>query len=277
MKFDLFESVKEKILIVAHRGVSGGNIPCNILPAYETALLQGADMVEVDVDMTSDGRLVIFHPGMEKAHLGIDTRVSEMTFEEVKMCRYLNYDRVPTQFGIYTFDEVFEALRGRCYINVDKFWGHPREIYKAIKRHGMLDQVLVKSSPDEEVLRVLYDVAPELPYMAIVRDEHPMHRELMKSGINYVGAEVLFDSEDKEVASDRFVKMMHGDGKIVWTNAIIYDNAVQLTAGHSDDTAISGDPECGWGWHARFGSDIIQTDWPIMLKSYLEKNGLLYR
>ena len=38
MKFDLFESAKDHTLIVAHRGVAGGNIPCNTLPAYETAV-----------------------------------------------------------------------------------------------------------------------------------------------------------------------------------------------------------------------------------------------
>ncbi len=277
MNFNLHNSTKEKILIVAHRGTFGGNIPCNILPSFETALLQGADMIELDVDMTIDGRLVVFHPGMERPHLGIDTRVAEMTWEEVSKLRYVNYDDTPTQFGLNTFDEVLEALKGRCYINVDKFWGHPKEIYEAIKRHGIQEQVLVKSKPSEEVLRVLSEVAPELPFMPIVKREHPMHEALMRSGINYVGAEVLFPTEDFEVASEEFINRMHADGKIVWVNAIIYNYKSQLAATHSDDTAICGNPELGWGWLARRGFDIIQTDWPIMLKNYLESNNLLYR
>ncbi|MBR2612857.1 MAG: hypothetical protein IKC72_07290 [Clostridia bacterium] len=44
MKFDLRETARDHIIIVAHRGTPGGNIPCNTLPAYETALLQGADL-----------------------------------------------------------------------------------------------------------------------------------------------------------------------------------------------------------------------------------------
>lgn len=44
MKFDLQAAVKEKVFVVAHRGVSGGNIPCNTLTAYEIALKQGADL-----------------------------------------------------------------------------------------------------------------------------------------------------------------------------------------------------------------------------------------
>ncbi len=38
MKFNLQESAKDHRLIVAHRGVAAGNIPCNTMPAYEIAL-----------------------------------------------------------------------------------------------------------------------------------------------------------------------------------------------------------------------------------------------
>ncbi len=277
MHFCLQDSAKEKILIVAHRGTFGGNIPCNVIPAYETALRQGADMIEVDVDMTADGTLVIFHPGMESSHLGIDRRISEMTDAEVATCRYVNYDRVPTQFGIETLDDVLETFKNRCYINVDKFWGHPREIYAAIKRHGMVDQMLVKSAPSDAVLDALAEVAPELPFMPVVKSTHPLHERLMNSGLNYIGAEVLFDSENAEVASPAFLERMHRDGKLVWVNSIIYDHKVQLAAAHSDDTALCGDPDFAWGWLARHGFDIIQTDWPLMLKNYLEASRLLYR
>ncbi len=265
------------MLICAHRGTFAGNIPGNTIPSFETALLQGADMIELDVDMTADGRLVIFHPGMETRHLGVDVTIGHLTWDEVRALRYVNYERNPTQFGIHLFDEVFEAFKGRCYINVDKFWGHPKEIYEAIRRHGMIEQVLVKSDPAPEVLRVLAEVAPELPFMPIVRDTHPLHATLMASGLNYVGAEVLFTSEDVEVASDTFMDRMHRDGKLMWGNAIIYNYKRQLSAGHSDDTAICGDPEAGWGWLARHGFDLIQTDWPIMVHNYLDGCGLLYK
>ena len=49
MSFNLIEKSKENIIIVAHRGSSGGNIPCNTMAAYEIALRQGADMIEADV------------------------------------------------------------------------------------------------------------------------------------------------------------------------------------------------------------------------------------
>ncbi len=273
----LSELAKERCILVAHRGVSGGNIPCNTLTAYEIALRQGADMIEIDVEMSADGKLFIFHPGMESVHLWCPERLPHLTAEEISHLRYVNFDRTPTQFGVATLDEVLERFGNRCFINVDKFWGHPKEIYETIKRYGLLDKVVVKSSPSEKVLSVLEEVAPDIPFMPIVRDTHPLHKELMKKKIRYVGAEVLFRSEDVEVASREFIDMMHRDGKLVWANAIIYNYREQLSAGHSDDRSLTENPADGWGWLARQGFDLIQTDWVQMAREYLIQTGELYR
>lgn len=273
----LFELAKQHIITVAHRGVAGGNIPCNTFTAYETALKQGADMIETDVDISADGTLIVFHPGMEKPHLGIDRRLNTLPYAEIESLRYTNQDGVPTQFGIERFEELLCCFGGRCYINVDKFWDNPEAIYEAVKKAGATDKVLVKSHLSDTVLHTLERVAPDLPFMPIVRDSHPRHAELMERNVNYVGAEVLFASEEAEVASDSFISAMHGDGKLVWVNSIIYNYKTQLAAGHSDDTALSEDMDKGWGWLADKGFDIIQTDWPGMLVEYLKQTGRYFK
>ena len=277
MNFDIKKTTSEHILIVAHRGVAGGNIPCNTMTSYETALKQGADMIETDLDFTSDGKLVIFHPGMEKHHLGIEGSIEKMPWDEVKKLRYVNGDDTPTQFGILTFDELLEAFKGRCYINIDKYWGNPEKIYKAIKAHGMVEQCLVKSALSDDVIKVLEELSPELPFMPIVKEVHPQHEALMKKKINYIGAEVLFKTEDSLMCSPEFIDMMHKDGKLVWVNSIIYNYKDQLAAEHSDDTSLSESMDKGWGWLADKGFDMIQTDWPLMLTNYLKETGKYYR
>ena len=277
MSFNLFESSKKNVLVVAHRGACGGNIPCNTLASYGIAVKQGADMIEVDVEMSTDGKLFVFHPGMEPWHLFHRDRISRMSSADIAQLRYVNTDCVKTQFGINTFDEILDAFKNKCYINVDKFWGHPKEIAAAIRRHNMEDQILVKSSLSDRVLSVLEEVAPDIPFMAIVRNNHDAHESLMKRGIHYIGAEVLFESETAEVASHAFVERMHRDGKLVWANSIIYDCREQLAAGHSDDTALTESEEKGWGWLADRGYDFIQTDWPLMLINYLKSANKYYR
>ncbi len=277
MKFDLRATALEHIIIAAHRGVSCGNIPCNTIPAFEAALKQGADMLEADLSLTADGKLVIFHPRMEPVHLKTDLRIPDLTLEEVKKLRYYNYDDAETQFGVVPFDDFLENFKNRCYINVDKFWGAPKEIYEAVKRHKMQDQILVKSKLSKGVLPILEEIAPDLAFMPIVTEEHPRHAELIRKNINYVGVEVLFSNEQSAVANEAFVKQMHADGKLVWVNSIIYDHNTQLTAGHSDDSALCQSMEYGWGWLADRDFDIIQTDWTSLLVGFLKSTNRFYR
>ena len=150
MEFDLKRLAKEKLIMVAHRGIWGGNIPCNTIAAYEIALKQGADMIEVDVDASADGQLFIFHPTMEAAHLHRQVSIPKLPASEVRKLRYVNVDDTETQFGLETLDDVLENFKGRCYINIDKFCNNPVKIAQAIRRHGMSEQILVKTSPSSQ-------------------------------------------------------------------------------------------------------------------------------
>ena len=277
MNFNLREKAKENIIVVAHRGAAGGNIPCNTMASYEIALKQGADMIEVDVSCSKDEKLFLFHPGMEKEHLKIRGSLKRKNFSDIQKLRYVNPDDTPTQFGIASFDDFLEHFKGRCYINIDKFWDNPEKIYEAINRHGMSEQMLVKSKVNKKVFTVLEELCPTLPYMPIVNGTHPEHERLLKKNINYVGVEAVFASDGMEVASDEFVERMHKDNKLVWINSIIFDYKEQLAGGHSDDTALTVSEDYGWGWIADKGADFIQTDWTMMLVDYLKRSNKYYR
>ncbi len=277
MEFDLRQKAKENIIVVAHRGAAGGNIPCNTLAAYEIALKQGADMIEVDVSCSKDGKLFLFHPGMERAHLNRFLSLGHLNLDVIKKMHYVNYDKTATQFTIADFDDFLEQFKGRCYINIDKFWDNPQKIQEAITRHGMTEQMLVKSSLSDKVLGVLEEVAPELPFMPIIRKNHLAHERLLRSNINYVGVEILFKSDEDELASDAFLEKMHKDNILCWANTIIYNYKEQLAGGHSDDSALTQSEDYGWGWIADKGFDCMQTDWPMMLVDYLKRTDKYYR
>ncbi|MBQ1862516.1 MAG: glycerophosphodiester phosphodiesterase family protein [Clostridia bacterium] len=274
---DLYQAAQERIIITAHRGVSGGNIPCNTIAAYDAAVAQGADMIEIDASLSADGTLFSFHPGMEGAHLGKSCRIPEMHDDEIRQLRYVNYDRASTECGLCTLDEIFERYKNKCFINVDKFWDHPQKISELIRKHNMKDQIVVKTGPSKEMLDIIEQYAPDIAYLALISKNDGTHEELKKRKINYIGAEVLFSSEESELCSEEFIEKMHADRKLVWVNSIIYDYHAQLSARHSDDTAIACDPEYGWGWLADRKFDIIQTDWTLALRLFLEKTGRRYK
>lgn len=274
MHFDLQHDALSRTLITAHRGVWGGNIPGNTLAAFEIALQQGADMIELDVSNSIDGELYVFHPGMEPVFLHMhDKLLSDIPSSEIQKLSFLNGDATPTQFGINTFDEALETLKGRCYINVDKFWNNVDLIVKAIRRHNMMDQILVKTPPNEDVYRYLEEKAPDVNYMAILRNHDDQSEQLIKRGMHYVGAEVLFETEDSEFASNAYIERMHKAGLLVWANAIVYNHKAVLAAGHNDDISVVGRMDEGWGWLLNKGYDIIQTDWPMMLKHYMNQRA----
>ena len=273
MHFDLQHDALSRTLITAHRGVWGGNIPGNTLASFEIALRQGADMIELDVSNSSDGELFVFHPGMEHVFLHSDRELPDVTASEIRELRFRNSDSTPTQFGINTFDEALEALKGRCYINVDKFWNNVDAIVKAIRRHNMMDQILVKTRPDENVYRYLEENAPDVNYMVILKDHDDQSEQLLKRKLHYAGAEVLFANEESELASSSYVERMHKAGLLVWVNAIVYNHKTVLTAGHNDDISVVGRMDEGWGWLLDKGYDIIQTDWPMMLKAYINQRN----
>ena len=279
MSFNLIEKSKENIIVVAHRGAPGGNIPCNTMAAYEIALKQGADMLEVDLNCSLDGQLFLFHPMMESAHLDKPILLNTLPMSLIKKMHYVNYDNAPTQFGITTFDDFLETFKDRCFINIDKFWSNPEKIYNAVKRHGMTDQILVKSQlkKDGKVLDMLENLAPELAFMPIVHESYDQHDEIKKRNINYVGVECCFKQDNAEVASEEFLEKMHRDDILVWANSIVFSYKAQLAGGHSDDTALTESEEKGWGWLADRGFDMIQTDWPGMLIDYLKKTDRYYK
>ena len=276
MKFDIRETAAERVILCAHRGVWGGNIPCNNILAYDIAIAQGADMVEIDVTRAGDGELFIFHPQMEPVQLRRNIDIRKMSTAEIRELRYVNYDGAPTEIGLNTLDEVLEHLKGRCYINIDKFGDNPAEIIEKVKRHDMKDQIILKCAPKPEQLAIIEKYAPDIQFLPVISADNGVHEKLKHMDINYIGSELLFATEDTECGSAAYRDMLHRDGKLCWVNSIVYDYHAVLSAKHSDDTALAGDPEFGWGWCAD-NFDIIQTDWIGALSAYLEKTGRRFR
>ena len=271
---NMMEMIREKkILLVAHRGVCGGNIPCNSLQAFQAAINMGADMVELDVENSADGELFLQHPGMEKVHLRMQDSIRTFPAEMVENFRLSNWDLTPTEWHIPRLEEAFQLLKGKCLINIDKFWNNPKTIAELIRKYDMADQILIKTENKKEYLDAVEEYAPDIPYMTIAREVDDTFDDIMRRNINYVGNEVLFKTEDSPFATKAYVDEMHANGKIVWVNGLVYNYKDVLAAHHNDDISMYDDPEKGWGWLADRGYDMIQTDFLLPCRLFLESTG----
>lgn len=71
--------------LYAHRGLHGGDVPENSLAAFSRAVEAGYG-IELDVQLTRDGFLVVHHDASLKRVCGADLRICDITFEE--LCRH---------------------------------------------------------------------------------------------------------------------------------------------------------------------------------------------
>lgn len=267
----IWENVKRKgsPLLVAHRGVCGANIPCNTLTAYKIALMQGADVVEIDVSKSKDGVFYVFHPGMEHVFLKSD-HLSTLDSSEIDQLVLYNQDSVKTSYHVPRLKEVLMLLKDKCYINVDKFWidieGISREIYEC----GVEKQCIVKTEINDTYMTQLKEHASELMFMPLVWGKDEVVPKLQEIGVNVIGAEILFGKESDECISDEYIKSMHDRKLLIWVNAIIYNEEAVISAYHTDDISFKESPDKGWGWLLDKKVDLIQTDWLLMLKQYID-------
>lgn len=72
-----------RILLAAHRG-DRKTCPENTMPAFEKALAFGADMIETDIHMTSDGELILMHDRNTKRTTGHHGLTDQMTLSEIQ-------------------------------------------------------------------------------------------------------------------------------------------------------------------------------------------------
>lgn len=106
-------------VIFGHRGASA-HAPENTLAAFELALEQGADAIELDVTLTADGHVVVIHDATVDRTTGAHGKVREMKLADLRtldagsfMSSRFSGEKIPL------LAEVFEAVGKRTFINVE--------------------------------------------------------------------------------------------------------------------------------------------------------------
>lgn len=96
---------------IAHRGAKG-YLPENTLPAFAKALEMGAYGIELDVHLSKDGQIFVFHDEHTERLTGCEGLFSEMSAAEIR-------DLKVGGFAIPSLQEVMDLLRGRCLLNIE--------------------------------------------------------------------------------------------------------------------------------------------------------------
>lgn len=259
---------KQGVLVAAHRGTCGGHIVENTTSAYACAISHRADIIEMDVSRSSDGVLYMFHDGNEKRLLGVDQNIKTMTSRQIDRFTYLSPNAEVTTARVNRLEDALAFLKGKALINLDRSWNIMEYVLPVIEKYSMMDQVIIKTNSDTHLLKHIARMP--FSFMCIPKVETAAEIErVLSCGLNVAAMEMLYEDEQSELLDPALHAQLHAMGILLWSNAIRIKEDWNRSAHHDDNGAILDNPDVHWGWLIERGFDIIQTDWPLLLKMYI--------
>ncbi len=164
--FSLSDDIIAETQITAHRG-SSRSAPENTMAAIAAAVEEMADYVEVDVQLTKDGVIVLGHDANLKRVAGVNRSMASLTWEEIQALEVGSWfspefagERIPL------LEEVLDFCKGKISLNIEiKNLGKesqlPERVVRLIREKDMEEQCVVTSTSLEYLERVKL-LAPEL-------------------------------------------------------------------------------------------------------------------
>ena len=157
-----------RIILAAHRG-DKKRFPENTMPAFDAALRFGADMIETDVHMTSDGHLVLIHDRSLKRTTGVDGLTDKTALADIRSLdagSWFSPDFINTP--VPTVEEFITLIKNSDMLINWELKDYPKEVGYAfafetadrlidtIKRHGLEERSMINSFSDR-VLEHVYN------------------------------------------------------------------------------------------------------------------------
>ncbi len=153
-------------LIIAHRGASA-DAPENTMAAFSLALEHEADGFELDVQLSSDGELVVFHDYTVGRMTNGKGRVSDLTLKQLQALDMPEDQRIPT------LRELFDRFGNEPLYNIEiKVEGDSggrieTAVVNCIQSYSLENRVLV-SSFNHSIVRHFRQLLPEQIPVALI-------------------------------------------------------------------------------------------------------------
>jgi len=240
---------KHKLIVIAHRG-SHLKFPENTLAAYEEAIKEGADYVEIDLRTTKDGHLVIMHDESTTRMTGKKGLIKDLNYSEIRDLKIKSNDKVDTTtYRIPDFRSVLNLCKGKINIYLDFKEADVAESYRLIKEAGMQNNLVVYLNKEEQYGQ-WKKVAPRIPLMASLPEN-----------MNISQLNTLLDKRPVDIVDNAYnnetVNLMHKRTIAVWVDVQGNDEGPEK-----------------WEKSLKQGVDGLQTNHPEKLIEYLEEKGI---
>lgn len=133
--------------LIAHRGYHNNKkgIPENSVLAFKKAI-DNKYLIELDVRLTKDKKLVVFHDGNLKRVCGVNKRVKDLTYREL-----LKYNLFDTTLKVPLFSDVIKLVNGKVPILIET---------KYHNRYGVLEKILINELSNYKGLYAIQSFYP---------------------------------------------------------------------------------------------------------------------
>lgn len=259
------------VIVASHRG-DWRNFPENSLEAIDNAIKMGVDIVELDVQCTKDGQLILMHdPTLNRTTTG-KGKIAEVALDSIKKLRLKNGCAIRTIHKVPTLEEALIHAKGKIMLNLDKADRYFDQVYALMKKTGTTKQIIMKGNKTAEQVKEQFGpYLEDVIYMPIVNlDKENVEQQIdtFIKDMNPVAFELLYVKDTNPLP----VKLKSSlDGiALLWYNTL-WDT---MAGGHDDDMSLKN-PDAGYGYLIdELGARIIQTDRPQYLLDYLRSRKL---
>ena len=162
----LAERPLSPVQIYCHRGLSS-EAPENSLEAIDLAISSLSDGVEIDVQETKDGVVIVCHDASLKRIAGKKINIADVTYEELKQYDISYYFSKDHEFTcIPTLEEVMSLVKGRAHLLIELKRNSASadlaaKVVGLIEQYEMEYQCSIQSS-DYAYLRQVNELNPDL-------------------------------------------------------------------------------------------------------------------
>lgn len=267
----LLDRDNSSVIVASHRG-DWRNFCENSLEAIDNAAKMGVDIVEIDVQRTKDGQLILMHdPTLDRTTTG-KGNIKDTTLAYIRTLHLKNGCNIRTIHRVPTLEEALIHAKGKVMLNLDKADRYFDQVYELMKKTGTTKQIIMKGTKSAEEVKKQYgDYLKDVIYMPIINLDKPDAVEQIDKFIKDmrpVAFELLFKLDSNSIPLTLPEKLK---GKaLIWYNTL-WDT---MAGGHDDDMSLE-DPNKGYGYLIdKLGARLLQTDRPQYLLNYLRSRNL---
>lgn len=211
MRFSARTTLRERLegkQVGAHQG-GAIDLAGNTIPRFEEAYQYGADIVEMDLQLTKDNVVIVYHDNYLDRFTNCTGLVADKTWAEIQKCDKLYF------YKINSLEEVMKWSNGKIIINAEfKFQSSIVPAIKLVQKYNAYNWIYFQTKSDPTLYQTARDFDPKISLLFAPNDWTQLNWALNLHDDNLVVIEL-----NKEFRSREIIDAIHNADKLVSENA----------------------------------------------------------